>query len=174
MTALPANTPKSVDEPHAQLPTENSAKIAAQPGPGKGSESADSAAAKVAKLVPADLTAAFLSVKAGLEAAMRDTGSDKFIFWTFIALVVLCPFYFRYVNKVKDRLHIWFLTATFVVFASSIAYTDFSAYLGTWAWLAARLNVDATLTAIAVVLPILWAFIVAPTILEKLKEGDLE
>lgn len=166
--------------PTTPPPTPPAAPAAGAPGgPGRTAsspagtvpEKADSAATRVAKLLPADLTAAFLSAKAGLEAAMNQTGSQGPVFWTFIGMLAVSPFYFRYVNKTRDTVHISFLAATFTVFATSIAYTSFIGYLGAVSFLTAY-NVNNILTAIAVVLPSLWAFVVAPTVLEKLKEDS--
>jgi hypothetical protein len=88
-----------------------------------------SSTVQISKLLPADLTAAFLSAKAGLIAALGEPPADGPIFWTFIGILVLSPFYFRFVTKAQSRLHIAFLSATFIVFAISIAYKQFSAYL---------------------------------------------
>jgi hypothetical protein len=134
---------------------------------GASSENAESPATRVAKLLPADLTAAFLSAKAGLETSLKETNAHGPIFWTFIALLAVSPFYFRYVNKARDPLHISFLTATFAVFATSIAYVNFIGYLGAYV---TAIDVNMFVTAIAIVLPGIWAFVVAPAVLEKLKE----
>jgi len=122
----------------------------------------DSNQEKIAKLLPADLTAAFLSAKASLTTAYGDTASG-YVFWTFIAMLALCPFYFLYVNKVENRIQIGFLSATFFVFALSIADKQFSAYLSSFWFLASSgIFVDVA----AIVVPILWVFIVSRIFLE--------
>lgn len=117
----------------------------------------------LAKLLPADLTAAFLSAKAGLLTALGDPAGNAPVFWTFIGILLISPFYFRYVLKVTSRLRQLFLSATFVVFAISIADKQFSSYLTSYRSLS---GIDFALTAIAIVLPILWVFLVAPIIID--------
>jgi hypothetical protein len=129
---------------------------------------AESSRPEVSKLLPADLTAAFLSAKAGLLTALGDPDADGPIFWTFVGILALSPLYFRFVMKARSWLRISFLSATFVVFAISIAYKQFSAFLSHVRFLT---SIDFTLTAIAIVLPILWVFLVAPIVLDSEKEG---
>jgi hypothetical protein len=123
----------------------------------------DSAAARFSKLLPADLTAGFLSAKAGLLAALGEPAADEPIFWTFAGILILSPFYFYFVVKTRSRLQIAFLSATFVVFAISIADKQFSAYLTGFEALS---GIAFGLTALAIVLPILWVFLVAPIVME--------
>jgi hypothetical protein len=122
---------------------------------------ADAAPARLAKLLPADLTAAFLSVKAGLLSALGDPNANGPIFWTFVGILLISPFYFRWVVKAQTRLQVTFLSVTFVIFAISIAQPQFSSYLTQYKLLSA---IDFPLTAIAIVLPILWVFLVAPIV----------
>jgi hypothetical protein len=128
---------------------------------------AESTRPEVSKLLPADLTAAFLSAKAGLLTALGDPNADGPIFWTFVGILALSPVYFRFVMKARSWLRISFLSATFVVFSISIAYKQFSAFLSHVPRLT---NIDFTLTAIAIALPILWVFLVAPIVLGSEKE----
>jgi hypothetical protein len=125
----------------------------------------DGAPTRLAKLLPADLTAAFLSAKAGLIAALGEPNGDGPIFWTFVGILAISPFYFRWVIKAQTRLEIVFLSVTFVIFAISIAQPEFSSYLGQYKALAA---IDFPLKASAIVLPILWVFLVAPIV------GDIQ
>lgn len=122
----------------------------------------DSNQEKIAKLLPADLTAAFLSAKASLMTAYGDNASG-YVFWTFIAILVLCPFYFSHINKVKNRIQIGFLSATFFVFALSIADKQFSAYLSSF-WFLAGSGIFVDVAAIVVL--ILWVFVVSRIFLE--------
>lgn len=127
-----------------------------------------SPAVQFSKLLPADLTAAFLSAKAGLITALGEPDADAAIFWTFAGILILSPFYFRFVTKARTRLQIAFLSATFVVFAISIADKQFSAYLTGFRLLS---GIGFALTAIAIVLPILWVFLVAPIIMDSESEA---
>jgi hypothetical protein len=120
----------------------------------------------MAKLLPADLTAAFLSVKAGLLSALGDPDANAPIFWSFVGILVVSPLYFRYVVKARGPLHTLFLSATFTVFAISIADEQFSSYLTQFWWLG---NIEFALTAMAIILPILWVFLVAPIVMEKIQ-----
>lgn len=129
-------------------------------------------ATRVSKLLPADLTAAFLSAKAGLISALATTEArNSAIFWTFVGILVVSPLYFYYVAKARNPIRIGFLSATFVVFAISIADKEFSGYLTQYALLA---GIDLVLQVIAIVLPILWVFLIAPIILERLSEENVQ
>jgi hypothetical protein len=119
------------------------------------------APARLAKLLPADLTAAFLSAKAGLIASMGEPNADQPIFWTFVGILLISPFYFRWVTKTRAPLEIAFLSATFIIFAISIAEPQFASHLGTYPVLA---GINYPLNAVAIVAPILWIFLVAPIV----------
>lgn len=129
----------------------------------------DSPQDRLAKLLPRDVTAAFLSAKAALvTVAGEDAG--VYVFWTFVAILVLCPFYFYYVTQARSRFHVTFLTRSFVVFAISIAATEFIAYFNK---IFDPLDFEAPVTAIAIVLPILWTYLVTQISVAALKnEGD--
>lgn len=128
----------------------------------------ESPTTKFAKLLPADLTAAFLSAKAGLIASVGETQAAGPIFWTFVGILALSPFYFRYVVKTRTRLKVAFMSATFVVFAVSIADTSFRTYLMSFSFLSWT---DSVIKATAIVLPTLWVFLVAPIIMDS-QQGD--
>lgn len=117
---------------------------------------------KIAKLLPADITAAFLSAKASLDTAYGDN-ANGYVFWTFVAVMALCPSYFWFVNKVRSRIQIGFMTVTFLVFALSIASKQFSAYLSSFWFLA---GVGIFVEVAAIVVPVLWVFVVARIFLE--------
>jgi hypothetical protein len=68
--------------------------------------STDVAPERLAKLLPADLTAAFLSAKAGLLAALGDPTAGGAVFWTFVGILLVSPFYFRWVVKAKTGLEV--------------------------------------------------------------------
>jgi hypothetical protein len=136
-------------------------------GPGEGEmaapiEKEDSNQERIAKLLPADLTAAFLSAKASLTTAYGDTANGT-VFWTFVAILALCPFYFRFANKISNRIQIIFLAATFFVFALSIASKEFSAYLSSFQALA---RIGTTVDVAAIIVPILWVFVVSRIFLQ--------
>src|SRR5215210_7118135 len=98
---------------------------------GRGSMSApiksgDTAIERVTKLLPADVTAAFISTKESLAAFYGDPlDRAQPILWTFAIILVLSIFYFRYYGKITSVSHIVFLCLSFVVFALSLANTDF-------------------------------------------------
>jgi hypothetical protein len=126
--------------------------------------SSESPTVKFAKLLPADLTAAFLSAKAGLIASLGETEAAGSIFWTFVGILLLSPFYFHYVVKTRTRVQVAFMSATFVVFAVSIADTSFRTYLTGFSFLSWT---DFLIKAMAIVLPTLWVFLVAPIIMDS-------
>jgi hypothetical protein len=124
---------------------------------------------KIAKLLPADITAAFLSAKASLDTAYGDQANNK-VFWTFLAVLALCPFYFWFVNQVRHRWQVFFLCCTFFVFALSIASKQFSAYLSSFEISA---GIGPFIDVLAIVLPVLWVFVVARIFLQ-LAGGNIE
>lgn len=122
----------------------------------------DTAQERISKLLPADVTAAFLSAKAGLVDIFGENASG-YVFWTFVSILIVCPFYFWFVTKAKNSLQIAFLCLTFVVFAVSIADKQFIGYLQLYRPLA---NVGPIINVISVVLPILWAFLISRIFVE--------
>src|ERR1043166_10273657 len=90
----------------------------------------DSPQDRLAKLLPGDVTAAFLSAKAALASSVPAAEDETtYVMWTFVAIIVLCPVYFRYVMGVTSPLHNLFLILSFVVFGLSIANTEIGAVL---------------------------------------------
>ena len=123
-----------------------------------GIKATDSPTEKFAKILPADVTAAFLSIKAGLEAALGQGDDAHAIVYSFVAILVVCPFYFAILMNVKNVLQNVFLCLSFVVFGLSIASVDF-------------INVSppqyaTAITIASIVLPIVWAFLVSPMFLK--------
>lgn len=119
----------------------------------------DTAEERLTKLLPADVTAAFLSAKAGLVAFFGDPNAAGPVFWTFLVILAICPVYFWFVTKVTNYLHIAFLCLSFTVFAISIADDQFITYLP---------YLKSTINVAAIVVPILWAFLVARIFVEVL------
>jgi hypothetical protein len=119
---------------------------------------------RVAKLLPADLTAAFLSAKAGLITAYGESGYG-YVFWTFIAILLVCPFYFWFVSKAKNYFQIAFLCGTFVVFSFSIADKQFAGYLQGFQPL---VGIGTVIDVMSIVLPTLWVFLISRIFLEAL------
>lgn len=122
-----------------------------------GIKATDSASDRFSKILPADVTAAFLSVKLGLEAAFG-AGQDSWpIVYSFIAILAICPFYFAILMSVTNKLQNAFLCLSFVVFGISIASVDFINVLPT--------EFSVPLEVVAIALPIIWAFLIAPMFL---------
>ena len=128
---------------------------------------ADSPQEKIAKLLPADITAAFLSAKAGLIAGAGERAST-YIFWTFISILILSPAYFWYVTRARNILQVLFLMLSFIVFAVSIADVQFTNYLQV---AFPDLKSEQVIKVIAIVLPILWVFVISQIFVAAL--GDL-
>lgn len=125
----------------------------------------DSPQDRLAKLLPGDVTAAFLSAKGALVASTPADDVNKYVIWTFVAIIVLCPVYFRYVLGITSRLHYVFLTLSFVVFGLSIANTEISAALR-------NVVPESAIHAAGIVLPILWTYIVTQISVSALKYED--
>ncbi|HVY41527.1 MAG TPA: hypothetical protein VG966_00745 [Hyphomicrobiaceae bacterium] len=121
----------------------------------------DTASDRISKLLPADITAAFLSARAGLNGFFQDAATSAgFVFWTFVIILVLCPLYFWFASDVRKIYHVAFLALSFAVFSISIAASDFSVFLS-------QNHVPDANTytnAVAIVLPAVWAFIVTPIV----------
>jgi len=128
--------------------------------------SEDTAQERITKLLPADITAAFLSAKAGLIAGAGERAST-YIFWTFISILILSPAYFWYVTRAHNLLQVLFLMLSFVVFAVSIADVQFTNYLQT---AFPNLKIELVIKVIAIVLPILWVFVISQIFVSAL--GD--
>jgi hypothetical protein len=125
----------------------------------------DTVEERMSKLLPADVTAAFLSAKAGLVTAYGD-GGYGYVFWTFVAILAICPLYFWFVTKAKNYFQISFLCGTFLVFALSIASKEFAGYLQ---GLSPRLaGIGPVIDVISIVLPTLWVFLITRIFLEAM------
>ena len=111
---------------------------------------------RIAKLLPGDVTAAFLSAKAALVSVAKEDAA-VYVFWTFIAILILCPIYFSLVTRVRTKLHIAFLTMSFVVFAISIADTEFIAFFNK---VFSPVDFQPPIKALSIVLPIMWTYLV--------------
>jgi hypothetical protein len=129
--------------------------------------SEDSPQEKISKLLPADITAAFLSAKAGLIAGAGGERASSYIFWTFISILILSPAYFWYVTRARNVLQVLFLMLSFVVFAVSIADVQFTNYLQT---AFPNLKSEQVIKVLAIVLPILWVFVISQIFVSAL--GD--
>ena len=116
-------------------------------------KSDDSAIERVSKLLPADVTAAFLSVKEALSAYYNDPAERAApVFWTFVAILLLSIAYFYFYNKITNIPHISFLCISYVVFALSLASTDFMNFFPAAA---------SVIKITSIALPILWAFLIS-------------
>lgn len=113
---------------------------------------------KITKLLPADVTAAFLSAKTGIVALYGENAAG-YVFWTFVAILAICPFYFWFVTKAKNLLQILFLLLSFIVFSVSIADTQFIGYLQTF--FPQSDSLQPVIQTVSTVLPILWAFLIS-------------
>jgi hypothetical protein len=123
-----------------------------------GINATDTVQERLTKVLPADVTAAFISADQAFKAAFGDPfAAAGPIFWSFAAILLLCPIYFRFVTGIKNYLHVAFLCASFVVFAFAIASTSFENYFGGFLPDA----VTDLVQPIAIGLPILWAFIIS-------------
>jgi phage-related protein len=122
-----------------------------------GIKSTDTTVDKFAKILPADVTAAFLSIRAGIEAIGTGPAYTDAIIYSFIAILAVCPFYFRILMDVKSGTQNLFLCLSFVVFGLSIASQNVIDFLPG--------QYSKAITIIATVAPIMWAFLITPMFL---------
>ena len=116
---------------------------------------------RLSKLLPADITATFLSAKAGILTYVSDPiDSAPPVFWTFITILVISPFYFWFVSAVRNITQLIFLCLSFIVFAVSIASSQFVAYF-TGMTIRGVSITSMALGVITIVLPIVWVFLIA-------------
>lgn len=121
-----------------------------------GIRATDSNVDRLSKVLPADVTAAFLSLATAAKALGEDASLRlDVIAIGYVAIAVISPFYFRFAMNVKNPLQNGFLTVSFLIFGLAIAQTEFAD------WLSDSKSRN-TLQAFAIILPGLWAFLVAP------------
>lgn len=82
----------------------------------------DSVSQRITKLLPADVTAAFIAIKSAIPAANLP---EEWILYGAIVIAILSPFYFFFVLETKNPIHIVYLIATYIIFSISIAYIEF-------------------------------------------------
>lgn len=112
----------------------------------------DELSQRITKLLPADITAAFIAIMSAVPAANL---GEVWVVYGAVGILILAPFYFVFVLKTKNALHIVFLLATYVIFVIALAARE----IGNVAP-ALRETVD----GLAVIATPIWVFIVTPTI----------
>jgi hypothetical protein len=121
--------------------------------------SQDNNAQRIVKLLPADLTAAFLAIKVGVQTAKLP---EAYVFYGAVLILLIAPFYFRVMLKVNNTLHIGFLLVTFAIFATNVATQEFGATcsvtfnFGPGCW--------NPIWAISIVILPIWVFLVTPIV----------
>jgi hypothetical protein len=131
-------------------------------------QASDSSLDRFSKMLPADVTAAFISTKAALVTAMPGETQYYPIIGSFVLILLLCPLYFKYVSKIDNRWHRYFLVASAGVFAFALADKQIANFLGSVFGAIDRsgtilnaTSVAPVVTGIAIVLPILWTLLVS-------------
>jgi hypothetical protein len=107
---------------------------------------------RVSKLLPADVTAAFISAREALGAYYGQEHRAVPVVLAFAVILALCPFYFRHYSRITDTAHIAFLCLGFVVFALGLASVDFGNLFQAW---------KQEIKGISIALPIIWAYIIS-------------
>lgn len=110
----------------------------------------DELSQRITKLLPADITAAFIAIKSGVPAANL---GDVWVVGGAVTILIIAPAYFFYVLKTRNLIHIIFLLLTYVVFVVTLANIEIG---NTWA--DARNFVD----GLAVISTPIWVFVVTP------------
>jgi hypothetical protein len=139
-------------------------------------QATDSGLDRFSKLLPADVTAAFISTKSVLQAKFDSEHEHFPIIGFFLIILALSPLYFRWVTKIENQWHRYFLVATSAIFAFSLADKQFSSCLSVTL---ASVNVptvwvNPSITALAAVLPILWTLIVSQIALSALSDRAID
>lgn len=124
------------------------------------------------KMLPADVTAAFISSKAALQSTFASEVQAYPIVITFLIILFLALFYFRWVTKIRNRWHLGFLVATSAVFAFSLADVQFASFLID---VLAKIHIPTVwinplMRALSAVLPTLWTLIISQIALSALSD----
>jgi hypothetical protein len=141
----------------------------------------DNSLDRFSKLLPADVTAAFISTKAALVAAVPAETQSGPIFWSFVLILLLCPPYFKYVSKIDNRWHRYFLVASAGVFAFALADKQIAnVFIGVFGALdkngtyLSAASVTPIVTGIAIVLPILWTLLVSQIAMSAISDKAIQ
>lgn len=121
----------------------------------------DDVSQRITKLLPADLTAAFIAIFGAVPAAGI---SGDWIVYGAIAIAVLAPFYFYFVLETRNAFHIAFLLCTFLVFVVTLDPTNIGNVLP---------SLRPALGGISVIISPIWVFLVTP-IAAKVLKAQLE
>src|SRR5690554_1657961 len=111
---------------------------------------------RITKLLPADITAAFIAIKSAIPAV--NVSNDWVVYGAFVILL-LSPAYFIFVLKTQSALHICFLMVTYVVFVMSLAPIELGNVLP---------DLRSSIHGVNVIASPIWVFIVTPIVAEVL------
>ena len=81
--------------------------------------SPDDYAQRLAKLIPSEITAAYIAISS-LLAPLYSKG-DIYLFYSFVVLLVLLPFYQKLVLSMKNNVQILVSTISFPIWAANIS-----------------------------------------------------
>lgn len=140
-------------------------------------QSSDTGLDRFSKMLPADVTAAFISTKASLVSAFQTPQQQVYpVVIGFFIILCLSPFYFRYVTKIANRWHRYFLVGTSAVFAISLANVQLASFLID-AIAALKIPTEAVnpaVSAMSAVLPILWTLLISQIALSALSDKAVD
>ncbi|QOZ75331.1 hypothetical protein XH83_07685 [Bradyrhizobium sp. CCBAU 53351] len=128
-------------------------------------------------MLPADVTAAFISTKASLGSAFQAPEQQNYpVVISFLVILCLSPLYFRHVTKIANRWHRYFLVGTSAVFAISLANAQLASVLidAIGALHIPTENVNPIVSAMSAVLPILWTLIISQIALSALSDKAVD
>jgi hypothetical protein len=139
-------------------------------------QSTDSGLDRFSKMLPADVTAAFISTKAALQSTFPGERLHYPVVISFTIILILSPFYFRYVTKVSNPWHRYFLVSTCAIFAFSLADAQLASFLID---VVAAANVrtewiNPMIKAMAAVLPVLWTLLISQIALSALSDKAVD
>ena len=138
-------------------------------------QSSDTGLDRFSKMLPADVTAAFISTKAALLSTFDAEMQHYPVVISFLVILGLSPFYFYYVTKITNRWHRYFLIATSAVFGFALADNQVAASLIT---LLSEMHVNTVainpmVKTLSTVLPILWTLLVSQIAMSALGDNAI-
>ena len=76
---------------------------------------------RIMKLIPAEIIAAYLTLKGLIESAASSTSVKESIYWiVFLVLLILTPVFYKRITKVVSRKQLFLTTCAFVVWVFSV------------------------------------------------------
>ena len=86
-----------------------------------GQRNVDDYRSRIIKLIPAEIIAAYLTLKGLIESAASSTSVKEIIYWiVFLVLLVLTPIYYKKITKVVSGKQLFITTCAFILWVYSV------------------------------------------------------